>query len=400
MWSYVKRSGVALESRTAQAHSARCRLVAHLAAGRTTDLAPEVLRLPARLYTDPERWRTEVRALFEETPLVACLTRDVASPGDRLLFEVAGQSVIVLRDADGQVRAFRNRCAHRAAKLAGPDVPLRGGRHIICPFHGWSYDLAGNLSAVPGRAGFDPQTLAGCRLSPVAAGEQDGIVFVRLRGSGPLDLPGHLGSLAPAVAGLELAGLEFVQRSRLESAANWKTVIDTYAENYHFGALHGKSLGGAFPANVAAFDDHSPHWILTFPDDTLAALASVPEEEWPDARHAATYFIFPNTILVAGDLGAGERFARMFRIFPGASPGEVTSLFSVHTEGVPPEAYRDRFGGITDSESDVTREDYAVAEGIWSNLAAGDDADLLAGRNEPAIQAFHRAVFKATGMPA
>ncbi|HEX3959413.1 MAG TPA: SRPBCC family protein [Trebonia sp.] len=390
-----------MDSRTAQAHSARRRLVAHLAAGRTTDLAPEVLRLPARLYTDPVRWQTERHVLFEQTPLVACLTRDIESPGDRLLFEVAGQSVIVLRGADRQVRAFRNRCAHRAARLEGPAESLRGGRHITCPFHGWSYDLAGNLSAVPGRAGFDSRTLESCKLSPVAAGEQDGIVFVRMRGAGPLDLPGHLGSLAPDIAGLELAGMEAVQRSRLESLTNWKIAIDTYAENYHFGALHGKSIGGAFSSNVAAFDDHGPHWILTFPDDSLAALTNRPEHEWPDARHTATYFIFPNTVLVAGDLGADERFARMFRIFPGQTPGEVTCLFSVHTSGVTREAYRDRFGGITDSESNVTIEDYEVAEGIWSNLAAGgDEADLIAGRNEPAIQAFHQAVFKATGMPA
>jgi carnitine monooxygenase subunit len=388
------------ESRTARAHSARRRLVAHLAAGRTTDLAPEVLRLPAHLYTDPVRWRTERRVLFEETPLVACLTRDIESPGDRLLFEVAGQSVIVLRDADRHVRAFRNRCAHRAAKLEGPTEPIRGGRHITCPFHGWSYDLAGNLSAVPGRAGFDSRTLESCKLSPVAAGEQDGIVFVRMRGAGPLDLPGHLGSLTSAITGLELAGMELVQRSRLESPTNWKIAIDTYSENYHFGALHGKSIGGAFPSNVAAFDDHSPHWILTFPDDSLAALTDLPEHEWPDVRHAATYFIFPNTVLVAGDLGADERFARMFRIFPGETPGEVVCLFSVHTSGVGPEAYLARFGGIADSESNVTLEDYEVAEGIWSNLAAGgDEAELVVGRNEPAIQAFHRSVFKATGMP-
>ena len=260
--------------------------------------------------------------------------------------------------------------------------------------------MAGNLSAVPGRAGFDSRTLESCKLSPVAAGEQDGIVFVRMRGAGPLDLPGHLGSLTPAIAGLELAGMELVQRSRLESPTNWKIAIDTYGENYHFGALHGKSIGRAFPSNVAAFDDHSPHWILTFPDDSLAALTDLPEHEWPDVRHAATYFIFPNTVLVAGDLGADERFARMFRIFPGETPGEVVCLFSVHTSGVAPEAYRARFGGIADSESNVTLEDYEVAEGIWSNLAAGgDEAELVVGRNEPAIQAFHRSVFKATGMP-
>jgi len=389
-----------LEPRSEQAASARRRLVDHLAAVRTTDFAPEVLRLPARCYTDPVRWQTERRVLFEETPLVACLTQDIPSPGDRFVFEVAGHSVLLVRVRNGEVRAYRNRCAHRASKLNTLADGVKRGPRIACPYHGWTYALDGDLEFVPGREGFDERTLEGRRLSPVAAGEQDGLVFVRMAGDGPLDLPDHLGSLAPAIAGLELADVEPVQHSRLDSRTHWKIAVDTYAENYHFGALHGRSIGHAYPSNVAAFDDHGAHWILTFPDESHVALTELPEDEWPEARHAATYFIFPNTHLVAGDLGAGERFVRMFRIFPGDFPGEMTCLFSVHTAGVTQEEYRVKFGGIIDSESDVTLEDYGVAEGVWENLTVGgDEIELIVGRNEPAVQAFHRAVFEATGMP-
>src|SRR5262245_7017972 len=133
------------EARRAQARSARQRLVAHVAAGGTTDLAPAVLRLPAHYYTDVVRWQAERRALFQETPLVACLAQDIPLPGDRILFEVAGQSILVVRDSEQRVRAFRNRCAHRAAQLVRSDdgAAVRRGHRIVCPFHGWSYDLEG-----------------------------------------------------------------------------------------------------------------------------------------------------------------------------------------------------------------------------------------------------------------
>lgn len=390
------------ETRRAQARSVRQRLVAHIAAGGATDLAPSILRLPAHCYTDPVRWAAERQTLFEDLPLIACLARDIPLLGDRIVFEAAGHSVLILRGDGGQVRAFRNRCAHRAAQLMrpgdGPDV--RRGRRIVCPFHGWSYDLSGRLMNAPGRAGFDSQTLENCQLSPIAVAERDGVVFVRLRGDEPLDLPGHLHDFAPVLATLELAAMTPVQTSRLEARTNWKIAIDTYAENYHFGVLHARSIGDAYISNVATFDGHGTHWVLTFAERALANLVGMSEREWPEARHAGTYFIFPNTILVAGDIGPDERFVRMFRIFPGETPGETVCLFSLHITGLSVESYHARFGAIDDSKSDVTREDYDVAEGIWSNLASGgEEPDLIVGRNEPAVQAFHRAVLDAVGLP-
>lgn len=390
------------KARCAQARSVRQRLVAHIAAGGATDLALTILRLPAHYYIDPARWAAERRALFEELPLIACLAQDIPRTGDRTVFEVLGHSVLILRDDDGQIRAFRNRCVHRSAQLVrSGDCPgARSGRRIVCPFHGWSYDLSGRLANIPGRAGFDSQTLEHCRLSPVAIAEKDGVVFVRLRGDEPLDLPGHLRGFAPVLATLELAAMAPVQTSRLDARTNWKIAIDTYAESYHFGVLHARSIGDAYIPDVAAFDDHGAHWVLTFAERALADLVGTPEQEWPEARHTGTYFIFPNTVLVAGDIGPAERFVRMFRIFPGDTPGEMVCLFSVHIAGLSVASYHAKFGAIDDSKSDVTLEDYDVAGGIWSNLAVeGEKPDLIVGRNEPAVQAFHRAVLDAVGLP-
>ncbi len=389
------------EQRMQRAKSIRRRLAAHIEAGGTTDLAQQSMRLPSDCYTDPERWKLERRKLFESLPLVACLSQDISQPGDRIVFEVSGHSILIVRDSVGQVRAFHNRCAHRGARLLPTDetVGPRNSRRIVCPFHGWNYDLGGELISVPGREAFESSALAKCRLSPIAAMEWAGIIFVRLLGDAPLDAREHLQSFAGELETLELRLMRKAQSSRLVAQTNWKYAIDTYAEGYHFGVLHAGSIGQSHFSNIAVFESFSPHWILHFPERALADLLGQHEDEWPDARHGGTYFLFPNTVLVAGDLGPGERFIRMFRIFPGGGPGEMSCLLSVYVAGISVEEFRERFAGVDDSKSDVTREDFDVAEGAWCNLANNDhNIDLLLGRNEIAVQAFHRAIFETTGL--
>jgi Phenylpropionate dioxygenase and related ring-hydroxylating dioxygenases, large terminal subunit len=389
------------EQRIEHARSVRRRLVAHIRSGGTTDMAPCNMRLPASCYTDPERWRVERRRLFEERPVIACLSRDIPQTGDSIAFKVLGHSVIIVRDSDGQVRAFRNRCAHRGAQLLREDPSIvRNSGRLTCPFHGWSYDLTGALSNIPGQEGFDSASVAACRLASVAATEWAGAVFVQARGDMPLDILGYLGSFGPLLASLEMDRMTRVQSSGLVARTNWKYAIDTYAENYHFGVLHAKSIGESHFTNIAAFEPHGQHWMLNFAERQLAVLARRPEDEWPDAHHNGTYFIFPNSIIVAGDLEPGERFIRLFRIFPGDTPGEMSCIFSVYTSGLSADEFHARFAEGDDSKADITREDYDIAEGAWSNLITAEpDFTLTLGRNEVAVQAFHRAVFAATGLP-
>jgi hypothetical protein len=110
------------------------------------------------------------------------------------------------------------------------------------------------------------------------------------------------------------------------------------------------------------------------------------------------HFIFPNSVMVVGTTAPGERFVRLFRIFPGPTPGEMSCRFSVYVRGISPEDFRARFGGIDESASEVTREDYQVAAEAFANLSSAPrGARLVFGRNEPAVQAFHRAVAAAIG---
>ncbi|HET6969951.1 MAG TPA: Rieske (2Fe-2S) protein, partial [Phenylobacterium sp.] len=152
------------------------RLISHLEAGRTTDFAPAPYQVAARVFTDPQRLEAERRELFLKLPMLAAFTCDMPNPGDVVVFEAAGPSILIARGRDGRVRAFLNRCSHRAAKLTHG---CSKARLLTCPFHGWSYDLHGRLVGLPGEAAFEGLDRAGLDLTPVPVAEWCGLIFVK-----------------------------------------------------------------------------------------------------------------------------------------------------------------------------------------------------------------------------
>ena len=110
---------------------------------------PETLaRVPYWVYQDEANYRSELRRIFEgPTWSYVCLESDVARPGDYRTTFLGEMPVIVVRDADGAIRAFENRCAHRGALIALDDAGNTANR-FQCVYHSWSYDLQGNLAGI------------------------------------------------------------------------------------------------------------------------------------------------------------------------------------------------------------------------------------------------------------
>src|SRR5215472_5857138 len=111
-------------------------------------------RVPYWLYQDEGNYRAELRRIFEgPTWSFVCLEADLPKPGDYRTTFVGEMPVIVVRGADGVIRAFENRCAHRGALIALDDAGT--ARHFQCVYHAWTYDLAGNLLGVAFEKGVD-----------------------------------------------------------------------------------------------------------------------------------------------------------------------------------------------------------------------------------------------------
>jgi phenylpropionate dioxygenase-like ring-hydroxylating dioxygenase large terminal subunit len=382
--------------RDAVARAAQRRLVAHIAAGGTTDMSETPLVNEGAVYCDPQRFERERDAIFFKTPLVAGLSRDIAEPGDVMLFEELGRSIIIARGRDGIVRAFLNMCTHRGTRLinaAKGGGPLRRTL-LTCPFHAWCFDLEGKLVARPGDDGFAG---VGARdLIAVPVGERCGLIFVALSAdAAPVEQ--HLAMFADELAFLEMESLWPLRSASLQAVCNWKLAIDTYAESYHFGVLHASTIGRTHFGNVAVFDAFGAHWRLHFAEKALAALIDTPETDWPPAVFAAAHFIFPNTVLVAATEN-DDLMVRLFRIFPEA-PDQTTCRIGVYgvlsaKAGMAPPDF------IDEARNVVTDEDYGAAIGAQANLAAAPPGfRVVYGRNEPGVQTFHKAVAAAIGAP-
>lgn len=392
--------GLSPASRRASAAANLLRRLVQHAAERATDMAAEPMALPASTYTCPVQFERERDALFRRLPLVAGLSRDLPV-GHAMLFEAAGPSVLLTRGRDGTVRAFRNLCTHRGAKLltGGEGICAKRAR-LTCPFHAWTFDLEGRLIAQPGRAGFDGHKEGSRPLLPVAVEERHGLIFVQPEGA--LDLDRHLGPMADILAFLELESAEPVKRGHIDCAANWKYALDTYGEGYHFASLHPSNIGITHMSDVAVFDALGQHHRIAFPTKAMADLKGKPDSDWPAWDYNAVHFLFPNTVIFVGSVEPGKTFVQLFRLFPSAVD-RMRCQFAVYAPGgVRDEAHRaETEMGYDLTEQVVRTEDYAQAEASFDALrGAPAGFQVILGRNEIALQRFHAHVAEVCGSEA
>lgn len=201
----------------------------------TTLDRPESTALDPSLYVDPASLEHERRAIFARTWQLAGHASDVATPGRYVTAQAGRESVLVVRGEDGELRAFRNVCRHRAARLREG----RGdcGRAIRCPYHGWTYRTDGSLIGVPEARGFPGLVKAELPLLPARAELFAGLLFVNL----DLDaapLREALGGLAERLAPYRIDRLARFSESTSSQPANWKIVADNYLEGYHVPIAH------------------------------------------------------------------------------------------------------------------------------------------------------------------
>jgi choline monooxygenase len=198
--------------------------------------------IPNTWYTSPEVAAFERDAVFARTWQAVGRRELVAKPGQFLTADVAGEPILVVRGEDGTLRAFVNVCRHRAARVCtdecGTVTKLR------CRYHGWTYDLAGNLRGVPEFDGVQGFRREDSGLPPVAVAEWGPFVFVHL-GEPAEPLERFLGPLAAWVESRgAFAGLTWYARTSYDLACNWKVYADNYLDGgYHVNTVHPALAG-------------------------------------------------------------------------------------------------------------------------------------------------------------
>ncbi|MBI3847583.1 MAG: Rieske 2Fe-2S domain-containing protein [Planctomycetes bacterium] len=200
----------------------------------------EARTAPASWYVRSEFLDLERARVFRKNWLWAGRTDQVGGPGDYLTGMILGDPYVVVRGEDRRLRAFYNVCRHHAARIANGSGTLES---LVCPYHGWTYDLAGKLKSAPHLGAircFDREEFG---LVPVRAEEWGPFVFVAL-GDAPRALATDLAPLEPKLERTKVRDLRFVTRREYTLRCNWKVFVDNYLDGgYHVAHLH-KGLAG------------------------------------------------------------------------------------------------------------------------------------------------------------
>jgi glycine betaine catabolism A len=210
--------------------------------------------LPRELYVSEEAFHFDTQVMLKSVWLYACTVAHVKQPGDYFIFELANNSIIIVRGRDNEVRAFWNSCRHRGAKIC---LEQKGrAPRLMCPYHQWTYGLDGKLLAARSmEADFEKSDHG---LGPVAMESVGGLIFICMA-ENPPPIDRVKADIAGQIAVYNLENLKVAVQDDYIEAANWKLVMENNRECYHCDVGHPELisvLGTTGFGKDAPADDH------------------------------------------------------------------------------------------------------------------------------------------------
>ena len=353
-----------------------------------TDQAASTLELPVTLYGDVERFQREKQAIFMELPLALAMSIELPEPGSYKAMNVMDKPVLLSRDENGQVHAFINACRHRGAPVCQEGKGQ--GKRFVCPYHAWQYGLDGQLKGIYGSNTFGDVSPATHSLTELPCAEQSGLIWVCLTPGKVFDIDEWLQDFKEQLDGLQLNNWHIYEQRWLDGPG-WKVAWDGYLEAYHHNTLHANTVGRYTIGNLMLHDTYGPHQRLVFARRTLAEMKAQEEKDWdPDLHLRQIHSVFPN-LSISGVLGD---HCLVSHVFPGATPETTRTLQTVLVAKVPEteeEKNKSEAFSATVLQA-VQQEDYPMGYKIQQGLPAGGNRFFTIGRNEPAIQHYHKWV--------
>jgi len=335
----------------------------------------EASLLPQRAYVDEAVAAWEAEHLFLSGWICLGHASVAAGRGHFLTRRVAGESILLVRTREGELRAHYNVCRHRGSQL----VPDCGAGHfasgIRCPYHSWTYTLEGELRTAPfldEASGLARRELS---LHPVGVDVWGGFVFVQLtpdeaaaRGH---TLAAQLGAVPERLRRYPLGELRVARRITYEIGANWKVILENYNECYHCGPVHPElcRLVPAFKEGGGGELDWErgiPHrdgaWTFTASGTTTRApFEGLDADE--QVRHKGE-LIYPNVMLSL----SAEHVAAFYVLPQGPDRTTMVNEFLFH----PSEMAKPDFDPSDAVEfwDLVNRQDWAICESVQRGMTS------------------------------
>jgi Rieske 2Fe-2S family protein len=278
--------------------------------------------LPQRYFVSPDVFEQEQEKIFSTQWVLVGHQSQLGQAGDYFTAEVAGESLIVVRDKNGEIHGFYNVCRHRGSRL----IENRNGQSstaIQCPYHAWTYGLDGRLLGAPNMDDVPAFKKADYSLHAVNLALWEGFIFVNLADSGTrlrseatarqaprdyISLERWLAPLDGKFSRWNLPSFRSAKRIEYDVRANWKLIFQNYSECYHCLGVHPE-LSKISPHDSAENDLTQGPFLggfmriekgksLTMSGNACALGITDKEEEGEEAKHRVFYYsIFPNMLL-------------------------------------------------------------------------------------------------------
>lgn len=349
--------------------------------------------LPSEYYLSAEIFELEKQKIFYRTWQYVAHQCSLPNSGDYITLSICDENIFVIRSADNQLRAFYNVCRHRAHEL----LQGCGNVHklIVCPYHAWSYDNAGQLQVArmgEHRPGFDKaeyglkeirlEILCGCifvnlddqceSLDTIAAGLES-------------DVREHI----PYLDEIQLCGSNLLGETRIK--ADWKVVVDNYVECYHCRPAH-KAFASIIDMDKYQVDVYD-HWSRQYGPDIRIENTAYTVNPDVGMQCSVFWYLWPNTT---------------FNVLPGSNEFAVFTVqpidrtncnFGGDSFAVDGEIYRPRADYVADI---LAPEDIHLCESVQRGLGSNsyDQGTFMVDPNHPgeseyALHHFHRLVQQA-----
>jgi len=319
--------------------------------------------LPGAFYASPDIFEMEVENIFMKDWICVARIEEFDQPGDYKALRILNESIVICRDREGELRAFRNMCRHRGVEVA----PLGSGnkKRFTCPYHAWTYDLTGQLVGAARTEeieNFDRKT---CRLPVIKFDTWGGYVFINFD-ENCISLGDYLDAddIREFAAFIRPEDTRTCFKYEFEIECNWKFVSENLIDIYHVAVIHADTFGGKnFTIDDFRHDLKKYSYTDFFRSDTFAPGGATLFKTLPwlegkvDEQFACTTWVRPNMNI----------FGRhdMVHAWTALPMSVDRTLVTIYIQ-IPPECFDDP---LFEQKSQIL--------GDFMKLVSGEDAALL-----------------------
>jgi phenylpropionate dioxygenase-like ring-hydroxylating dioxygenase large terminal subunit len=352
--------------------------------GSANDIAPDVElshvrapighahHAPGYIYSAPEMLAREKRAIFLEDWLFVCREEEIKNPCDYLAVRLLDEPVLIVRDAEGTLRAFANLCLHRGVELVSG---AGNAKRFSCPYHAWTYGLDGRLLGAPHMdeiTEFDPKT---CRLKTIRLGVWAGNVMVTFNPKAS-EVEDFVAKVALTLGFIQLDQCAMAEKTVIDLPCNWKFAVENFMDFYHVGTLHAKTIGRAFTHSADAVELFEGGGIAlrykqgSGTTDGNTRFGRLPWLTEPDEERGlgAMVHVAPHWFIFSG--ADSVRLLVVWPTGPESSRLTIYFLFPKEWHGDP--AFQEKVKAYRDYQVSVIEEDYEMIKSLQAAMKSGN----------------------------